>query len=313
VDLTSVALPVHDPLDTAKPDLPPSPLLAVATSDAKLRVCSLPPPSARSCHPLLCSQARWQYSAPNASDTLLANIARSDVVGLLGVWRMQQCNLVYGCPQLYTLSHLKRPLGGVVQTAERVPEIIPRQLSAAHSLEVPPPLLAAGQAAAPATDKDVSVAAAAQLPDSDEESLEGEAAQGSSREPDVSEAGRAQLPSSDDDETADESDAGSVTAAARAQLPESDEDSLTEDSDPEPGSPPAHGLDAHTSSEAAPAAAAAPQAGAAASQPASASTGAGGRPWRTPIGGPVHAFVSSALISWAEACSLCFLLNAACR
>ena len=45
VDLTSVSLPVHDPLDTAKPDLPPSPVLAVATSDAKLRVRTDPPPS----------------------------------------------------------------------------------------------------------------------------------------------------------------------------------------------------------------------------------------------------------------------------
>lgn len=38
MDLTSIALAVPDPLDTAKPDLPASPLLAVATSDAKLRV-----------------------------------------------------------------------------------------------------------------------------------------------------------------------------------------------------------------------------------------------------------------------------------
>lgn len=38
VDLTSTALEVPDPMDSAKPDLPPSPLLAVATSDAKLRV-----------------------------------------------------------------------------------------------------------------------------------------------------------------------------------------------------------------------------------------------------------------------------------
>lgn len=56
VDLTSVALPVHDPLDTAKPDLPPSPVLAVATSDAKLRVRNIPPPSAVRCHTALQSQ-----------------------------------------------------------------------------------------------------------------------------------------------------------------------------------------------------------------------------------------------------------------
>jgi hypothetical protein len=213
---------------------------------------------------------------------------------LFGLWRMRRC-VAFCRPQLYTLSHLKRPLGSVVQPAERVPEIIPRQLSAAHSLEVPPPLLAAAQAAAPAVDKDVSAAATAQLPDSDEESLEGEAAQGSSREPDVSEASRAQPPSSDDNETADESDAGSVTAAARAQLPDSDEDSLTEDedSDTEPESTPARGLDAQPSSEAAPESAGAPQAGASASQPESASTGAGGKPRWICIDGPVNAFVSS--------------------
>lgn len=195
-----------------------------------------------------------------------------------------------------------------MQPAERVPEIIPRQLSAAHSLEVPPPPLAAARAAAPA----VSAAAAAQLPDSDDGSLEGTPAQGSSEEPDVSEAGRAQLPSSADGEGADESDAGSVTAAARAQLPDSDEDSLTEgeDSDPEPGSPPACGLDAQPSSEAAPESAGAPQAGASAPQPASASTGTGGKPWRTLIGGPVHTSVSSAIDSWADTCSLWSLLNA---
>jgi hypothetical protein len=56
VDLTSVSLPVHDPLDTAKPDLPPSPVLAVATSDAKLRVRNLPPPSVVRCHTALQSQ-----------------------------------------------------------------------------------------------------------------------------------------------------------------------------------------------------------------------------------------------------------------
>ena len=41
----SLCCGVHDPLDTAKPDLPPSPVLAVATSDAKLRVRTAPPPS----------------------------------------------------------------------------------------------------------------------------------------------------------------------------------------------------------------------------------------------------------------------------
>jgi hypothetical protein len=129
--------------------------------------------------------------------------------------------------QLYTLSHLKRPLEGVVQPAARVPEIIPRLLSAAKSLEVPSPSqLDALQAATRA-------AAAAQLPHSDEDSLPEEPARDSSRDPDVAEAAAAQLPSSDGEQSADESDAGSVTAAAQAQLPDSDDDSLTEDSDTE--------------------------------------------------------------------------------
>lgn len=151
----------------AEPDLPPSPLLVIATSDAKLR--------------------------------------------------------------LYTISHLKRQqqLEGVVQPAARVLDVMPRMLSVAASLEMP--TLEQVPAA-----RAVAAAAAARLPESDEDELTQSA--GKDGDGELAAAAEAELPESGAGSEAEEgsetegSEAAAVAAAAGAQLPESDEDSLEEDS-----------------------------------------------------------------------------------
>lgn len=165
VDLTSTQLAVHNPLDTAEPDLPPSPLLVAATSDAKL--------------------------------------------------------------QFYTLSHLRRPLAGIVSPPTPIPTGLPPLASAtaAPAAAAPPQEdggnVPAAQAGLPeSSDDEGSVAAAAQagLPETPDE------------ESSITAAAQAGLPDSSDEE-------GSVAAAAAAELPDSDEESLGEGSEAESEAP----------------------------------------------------------------------------
>lgn len=69
VDYTSVQVAVHHPLDPAEPDLPPSPVLVVATSDAKLHFYTLshlkrPPPEGSVRPPTLPRRVHIPADAP---------------------------------------------------------------------------------------------------------------------------------------------------------------------------------------------------------------------------------------------------------
>lgn len=172
VDLTSMQLAVHNPLDPAEPDFPPSPLLVAATSDAKLR--------------------------------------------------------------FYTLSHLRRPLAGLVAPATPISAGMPPLAApdAVPAADAGGGITAAAQGGLPASsdaeEAGVAVAAAAaQLPDSDDESLGENSDSG---------AAQAELPESSDEEfgryTSDE-EGGSVMAAAAARLPDSDGESFRDGSETE--------------------------------------------------------------------------------
>lgn len=85
VDYTSTQVAVHHPLDPAEPDLPPSPVLVVATSDAKLHFYTLshlqrPPPMGFVRSPTLPRRVYIPADAPLVDVPSIASLeGRADV------------------------------------------------------------------------------------------------------------------------------------------------------------------------------------------------------------------------------------------